>query len=139
MNYIIAHNSNDGNPEPATKTTFTVSADTKTDVTTPVGVVSHKTSVDNNGVVTTENGVKANVKVDGVPVPATVGGSVSTSTDGQTKGTAQGTLGTSSTQAVGQVQVSTNGNHQSASVGLGVQLKAGNTTVTTISGLKISW
>src|SRR5258708_6888997 len=52
MSYIIAHNSNDGNPEPATKTTVTVSADTKTTINTPVVQMSQKTSIDNNCVVT---------------------------------------------------------------------------------------
>jgi hypothetical protein len=137
MSYIIAHNSNDGNPEPATKTTVTVSADTKTTINTPVVQVSQKTSIDNNGVVTNETSAKGNIKVDGVPVAVT--GSASTNTNGQTKVGIQGAVGTGNTQGVGQVQYSTKGNQQGVSVGVGVQQKAGNTTVSTIFGINFNW
>jgi hypothetical protein len=137
MSYIITHNSNDGNPEPATKTTVTVSADTKTTINTPVVQMSQKTSLDNNGVVTNETAAKGNIKVDGVPVAVTA--SASTSTNGQTKVGIQGAVGTGNTQGVGQVQYSTKGNQQGVSIGVGVQQKAGSTTVSTIFGINLGW
>ncbi|MDP4252276.1 MAG: hypothetical protein Q8918_19430, partial [Bacteroidota bacterium] len=137
MSYVIANNSNQGNTAPLTTTTTTVTADTKTDIKTPVGTVTNKTTVSTTGVVTNEVGAKRNVVIEGVP--ATVGGSVSKSTSGQTTATAQGSTNSGSVQGVGQAQYSTNGKQQSASVGAGGQTTAGKTTTVTIFGIKFNW
>jgi|SRR5450432_1780636 len=139
MSYLINHNTNSGNPESLTKTTTTITADTKTDVKIAGVTVTNKTSVSNNGVVTNEVGGKKNVVIEGVP--ATVGGSVSKNSDGQATVTAQGTTNIpgSVAQGTSQVQYSTNGKQQSVSVGVGGQATTGKTTTTTIFGIKFNW
>ncbi len=137
MNYIIAHNSNDGNPEPITKTVTKTTADQTTEIKTPAGTITNKTSVDNNGVVTQTTGGKGNINVKGVPV--TVSGSVGKGTDGKSTMTLQGAAGTTNIKGVANAQYSTDGKKQSVTVGGGVQEKLGKTTNTSTIGIKIGW
>ena len=69
----------------------------------------------------------------------TVSGSTATNTDGQKTVTGQAAVGTSNVKGVANTQYSTNGNQQSASVGIGGQTTTGKTTTITIFGIKISW
>jgi hypothetical protein len=120
------------------KTDVKVTADTKTEITTPVGTVTNKTSVNtSNGVVTNETGGKVKGTIDGVPI--TTSASTSASTDHQTTVNAQVSSGTSNGQVMVQGQYSTKGSQQSVSVGGGGQVTAGKTTVSTIFGIKFSW
>lgn len=137
INYIIAHNSNQGSPETYTKTNTTVSVDTKTETNTPKVAVFDKTSVDNKGVVSNETGVKSNLNLRGLPV--TVEGSTGRSTNGQSKATAQISTGTSTTKGIANAQYTTDGKTQNVSVGVGIQQKSGKTTSVTIFGIKFSW
>jgi hypothetical protein len=137
MSYIIANNSNQGNPAPLINTTTTVTVDTKTEIKTPVGTITDKSSMSNSGVITNEIGAKTNVVIGGVP--STVGASVSKSTDGQNAITLQASTNTGNVQAMGQGQYTTNGKQQSISLGIGVQATAGKSTTSTISGIKLKF
>jgi Domain of unknown function (DUF6443) len=139
MNYIINNNTNKGNTEPLTKTTTTVTAETKTDFKVAGVTVTNKTGVSNSGVITNELGGKTNVVIE--DLPATMGGSVSKNSNGQTTTTAQGTTNFPGGVAQGttQVQYSTNGKQQSVSVGVGGQATTGKTTTTVICGIKFNW
>ncbi|ANH80062.1 hypothetical protein A8C56_02850 [Niabella ginsenosidivorans] len=137
MNYLIYNNTLDGNKEPFFKTTVSTSVDTKTEAKTGNTSIIEKTSVDTKGTVTQEIGGKTTVNVKKIPM--TVQGAVSTSTSGETKTTVQASVGSSTTQAVGNVQVGTNGRSQSISIGVGGQQKVGKTTFTQTFGFKFLW
>ncbi len=137
--YVMNHNTNQGNPEPFTKTqtNVKVSDEQKTDIKTPQGTLTNKTSVDNNGVVTTENGVKTNVNLrSGVQV--TIGTNVSQSSDGKQSVTISGsTVG--DTKGKANVTYSTNGSNRSVEVSIGGEKKIGKTTTTTSAGVRINF
>ncbi len=139
MSFLIYNNTNKGNSEPLTKTTTIVTAETKTDIRVAGVTVTNKTGLTNTGVVSNETGVKANVVVEGVP--ATVGGSVSKNTNGQTTVKAEGTTNFpgSVVQGTTQVQYTTNGNQKSASISVGGQATTGTTTTKSVFGIQFNW
>ena len=131
-------NTNQSTSDQMFKVNVTTTADTKTEITTPLGTITTKNSVNTStGVVTNETGGKVNGVIDGVPVSVT--GTAGASTDHQTSINGQGTAGPSTGQAMVQTQYTKKGDQQSVSVGAGVQTSAGKTTVYTIFGLKFSW
>lgn len=139
MSFLLYNNTNKGNNEPLTKTTTIVTAETKTDIRVAGVTVTNKTGLTNTGVASNETGVKANVVIQGVP--ATVGGSVSKNTNGQTVGKVEGTTNIpgSVAQGTAQVQYSTNGKQQSTSLGVGGQVTTGKTTTKSVFGITFTW
>jgi len=139
MSFLVYNNTNKGNSEPLTKTTTTVTAETKTDIRIAGVTATNKTGLSNTGVVTNETGVKANILIEGVPT--TVGGSVAKNTNGQTVGKVEGTTNFpgSVVQGTVQAQYSTNGKQQSVSLGVGGQVTTGKTTTKSVFGITFGW
>jgi hypothetical protein len=138
LDYIMYQNTNQGNNEPFVKTTsdVKVSNEQKTDVKVGKVTLTNKTSVDNNGVVTTSVGGKADVNIRGMKF--TVGGTTSQSSNGKTTVTATGsTIG----DPKGKVNVtySSTSNSKSVEINFGGEKKVGKTTITTTAGVKVNF
>jgi RHS repeat-associated protein len=136
--YVMAHNSNQGNTEPLTKTTVDLkySQGQKSEVKVGNTTLTNKTSIDSKGVVTTENGGKTDFKYKGVKL--TLGVNASESTDGK-----QSVKASISNQGDPNGKVSatysTKDNKSSVEISAGGEKKVGKTTFTTSVGVKFSF
>jgi hypothetical protein len=131
-------NTNHSTSDQMFKVNTTVTLDGKIEIKTPVGNITNKTTENpSTGVVSNETGGKVKGVVDGVPI--SVSGSAGGSTDHQTTVKGQFTAGPEPGQATVEGQYKSKGSHQSVSVGVGGQSKAGNTTISTSFGISFSW
>ncbi len=128
MDYIIRNNSNEGNPEPLTKTnnTVTVSNVQKTELKIKGATITNKTKLNiETGEVTGENSVKVNRK------GTDISGGLEMTSDGKVKVKAEvsGENKSGSTKVKGTASISSNGNTSNFEIGGSVEKKSGKTTV----------
>ncbi len=140
MSHIISNNSNSNNNEPIIvigKPKIKVSDEQKTEIKTSMLTATNKTSVDQNGVVTTENGVKMQKNLKGVPV--SLGGNGSESSDGTRKVVMEGTAG-KDPKGKATLTYSTNNNKQSVEIGFTAEKRIDSkTTFSSGIGFKFNW
>jgi hypothetical protein len=134
LNYVTDNNTNSGNPVPTVevKTQTEVSIGLKMEIKTPIGSVKASSSVNQSGTITTEG--KADVKVNKV---LTVGGSVSTNSEGNTKVGVSMSTSAGNTTAKGGVVLSVNSKTGNLEFNFGVDQKVGAGKISDVIFVKL--